>query len=285
MLNRRKLEVQLFRYDLSNGKAKWLTPFLVGHSIAGIWHTGIVVCGKEYWFGGHIFESERGTTPFGTPTQIQTLGETMRTREDLWNFIQTSLVDEFTEANYDVLTHNCNHFSNTISKFLLNESLPDEIMKQPDIFMDSWIAQVLRPTLNRGLGTFGPEQGGAEGFGGGRATGSSAKTDWQRVEVGALVSYEYVHGWPCVARVLGKAGETCDVRWLDLAARQFKVQKGVSRLLVRPLSFAKPSHWTRTMGAVGGGGAQAQGLEKKEQFRVVQFMEEQLRKLTVIGSM
>ena len=34
-----------------------LTPFVRNQ---GIWHTGVVVHNKEYWFGGNIFESEVG---------------------------------------------------------------------------------------------------------------------------------------------------------------------------------------------------------------------------------
>lgn len=41
-------------YDLSQGMAKVLSPSLIGKQIDGIWHTGIVVYGKEYFYSGGI---------------------------------------------------------------------------------------------------------------------------------------------------------------------------------------------------------------------------------------
>lgn len=41
-------------YDLSQGLAKNLSRMLIGKQIDGIWHTGVVVFGKEYFYGGGI---------------------------------------------------------------------------------------------------------------------------------------------------------------------------------------------------------------------------------------
>lgn len=38
---------------------------LLGKVIEGVWHTGIVVYGKEYYFGGGISYDPPGMTPFG----------------------------------------------------------------------------------------------------------------------------------------------------------------------------------------------------------------------------
>ena len=46
--------VSLHVYDLSGGMAKSMSKQLVGKQIDGIWHTGIVVYGKEYYYGGGI---------------------------------------------------------------------------------------------------------------------------------------------------------------------------------------------------------------------------------------
>jgi hypothetical protein len=43
--------VLLHVYDLSNGMVKNFTH-LLGKEFEGIWHTGIVVYGREYFFGG-----------------------------------------------------------------------------------------------------------------------------------------------------------------------------------------------------------------------------------------
>jgi hypothetical protein len=46
--------VKLNVYDLSQGMAKSMSKSLCGVQIDGIWHTGIVVYGKEFYFGGGI---------------------------------------------------------------------------------------------------------------------------------------------------------------------------------------------------------------------------------------
>lgn len=52
-------------YDLSNGMAAQFSRQLVGKYIEGVWHTGIVVYNKEYYFGGGISYDAPGLTPFG----------------------------------------------------------------------------------------------------------------------------------------------------------------------------------------------------------------------------
>jgi hypothetical protein len=57
--------VQLHVYDLSNGMAAQFSRQLIGKHIEGVWHTGIVVYNKEYYFGGGISYDDPGRTPFG----------------------------------------------------------------------------------------------------------------------------------------------------------------------------------------------------------------------------
>merc|ERR1719401_2892369 len=106
ILGREKAAVQLYKYDLTAGKAWWLSPLVFcGQQFEGIWHTGVVVHGREYWFGGNIFESHPGDTPFGQPTKVVPLpAQTMRSRDELWSFIRQELTSEFTTSAYDVLT-------------------------------------------------------------------------------------------------------------------------------------------------------------------------------------
>ncbi|CAK9014242.1 unnamed protein product [Durusdinium trenchii] len=67
-------KVWLYQYDISNGLAAWAAPVAMFQSVEGIWHTGIVVFGKEYWYGGQCFESKPETTPFGVPKKRSYLG-------------------------------------------------------------------------------------------------------------------------------------------------------------------------------------------------------------------
>merc|ERR1740123_1221734 len=207
MIGRRKVQVQLCRYDISDGKAWYLSPLLIGRQLEGIWHTGVVVHDKEYWFGGNIFESTPGQTPFGEPTRTTFVGYTMRTRDDLWNFVRRELTDDYTPTSYDVLTHNCNHFSDAVLGYLLNQHVDEDVLRQPELVMNTRIAQLLRPWLNSMLGRFDAE--GDAGFSSLRSTDEqAAQDDWNLITPGSLVVYEYENGWTCIARVCNKEDET-----------------------------------------------------------------------------
>ena len=60
--------VTLHIYDLSGGMAKNMSMGLVGKQIDGIWHTGIVIYGKEFFYGGGINWDRPAATPFGKYT-------------------------------------------------------------------------------------------------------------------------------------------------------------------------------------------------------------------------
>ena len=42
-----------------------MSQAIVGKQIDGIWHTGIVVYNKEFYFGGGIMYDRPAMTPFG----------------------------------------------------------------------------------------------------------------------------------------------------------------------------------------------------------------------------
>lgn len=53
-MDNQSFKVQINLYDLSNGMAKAFSPMFLGKLIEGIWHTGLVIYGSEYYFGGGI---------------------------------------------------------------------------------------------------------------------------------------------------------------------------------------------------------------------------------------
>jgi len=241
MLERTLNKVQIARYDLSRGLAKYLGPMLLGKNLQGLWHTGIIVHEKEYWYGGNIFESDPGMTPFGEPVSVELIGGTMRTREDLWSHINSRLVDEFTPENYDVFAHNSNHFSNSVCLFLTNHPIPDKILSLEET-QETWSLLQLRPHLNTSLGSFGRK--GVEGSVWMDGTGNHRSTDcmaeeWEYIKEGTFVEYEYEHGWPSIAYVSARQEQTCTVRWLDVANQVVSEMEGVSRLHVKRLKKVK----------------------------------------------
>lgn len=50
--------------------AKQFSPIFLGKMIDAIWHTGLVVYGKEYYFGGGICAGTPKTTVYGYPIEV-----------------------------------------------------------------------------------------------------------------------------------------------------------------------------------------------------------------------
>lgn len=59
-----KFRVDLYIYDLSNGMAKTMSPFLMGKTIEAIYHSCLVVHGIEYFFSGGIQKGHPGVSTF-----------------------------------------------------------------------------------------------------------------------------------------------------------------------------------------------------------------------------
>jgi len=236
MLGRRKAAVQLYQYDLSKGAAKWLSPLLMGKQLEGLWHTSVVVHGKEYWFGGGLFESDPGETLWGKPDKILDAGATMRTQIDLVNHLARTLSHKFNKESYDILTHNCNHFADAAFMFLLNCHIPQEVLLQPKLVMDTWTMQMARPVLNRTLGGFEANES-AKGL---ESTIEERLTsfDGASVKEGVLVSWQQHEGWARIARVESacKDSRTYVLKWIDLHTGQLHTETQVKSSHVRRLT-------------------------------------------------
>ena len=83
---------------------------LIGKQVDAIWHTGIVVFNKEYYFGKGICYDSINNTPFGKPIKMMDLGETKLTEKQFYAGLDEKL-KKFNKNTYDVITNNCNHFS------------------------------------------------------------------------------------------------------------------------------------------------------------------------------
>lgn len=140
--------VTLRIYDLSNGMARSLSPGFLGKQIDGIWHTGLEVFNTEYYFGGGICASPPGMTPYGTPIRMHSLGSTSKSKTDFQDFL-SSIAQRFSMSTYHLLDNNCNNFSDTCSKFLTGQSIPQYILDLPNEAMNSPLGPMIRPIIEQ----------------------------------------------------------------------------------------------------------------------------------------
>lgn len=144
-------KVELHIYDLSNGMASQLSPMLLGRTIEAIYHTGVFVYGYEYFYGGGIVcvRPEEIIRLYGLkPIRTLTLGITKKTQTELNNHLE-SISKEFNSDNYDILNHNCNHFSDNIVRFLLGEGIPSYILDLPNEVMRTPFGSMILPVIQK----------------------------------------------------------------------------------------------------------------------------------------
>jgi hypothetical protein len=141
--------VTLHLYDLSNGMARSMSQAIIGKQLDGIWHSGIVVFGVEYFYGGGICAAPAGHAIPHLPYQEISLGETSKTQVELEFFLQ-SITHRFTQATYSLLRHNCNNFANEVAQFLLNgRGIPEHIIRLPQEFLSSPLGATLAPMIEQ----------------------------------------------------------------------------------------------------------------------------------------
>jgi hypothetical protein len=142
-------QVLLAVYDLTNGMASMMSEGILGQRIEGIWHTGIRAFGKEWFFGGGIqslpigvFEQTRGLNP----TRIDVMGDTFKTEADLQAHVGT-LSSRFTAATYNLMSNNCNNFSDEVCKFLCGHGITDDIINQAELIFNTPNGAMFRPIM------------------------------------------------------------------------------------------------------------------------------------------
>eukprot|EP00117_Sycon_ciliatum_P030436 scpid67998/ scgid23990/ Desumoylating isopeptidase 1; PPPDE peptidase domain-containing protein 2; Protein FAM152B len=141
-------DVKLYVYDLSQGLASQLSLPLLGKKIDGIWHTGVVVYGTEYFFGSMgVCDCPPGGTIMGQPHQILNLGSTYIPKELFQEFLVEVGSSTFQGIKYHLLEHNCNNFSNEVCQFLVGRTIPAHITGLPAEVLATPFGAVIRPFL------------------------------------------------------------------------------------------------------------------------------------------
>ncbi|KAI8523216.1 hypothetical protein RHMOL_Rhmol13G0056000 [Rhododendron molle] len=141
-------KVSLNVYDLSQGMARQLSTSFLGRAIEGIWHTGVVVYGNEYYFGGGVQHSLPGKTPYGTPIRVVNLGVT-HVPKDVFEMYLQEISPRYSAGTYNLLSHNCNNFSNEVAQFLVGATIPDFILNLPNEIMSSPMGAVILPMIQQ----------------------------------------------------------------------------------------------------------------------------------------
>ncbi|XP_014244423.1 uncharacterized protein LOC106663816 isoform X4 [Cimex lectularius] len=135
-------DVYLHIYDLSRGKAAALSLQYLDKVIEGIWHTGVVVFGREYSFGsGGIAMALPASLDI--PVQQLKLGTTYLPKDVVDSYIQELGQTEFKGSDYDLLKHNCNNFSDTLAQFLVGTGIPEYILNLPNEILNSPLLPIL----------------------------------------------------------------------------------------------------------------------------------------------
>jgi len=95
----------------------------------GIFHSGIEVHGKEYGFGAHdfpvsgVFEVEPKNCPGFFYRSSIVLGRINMPPSEFRTFIETA-ASEYHGDTYNLISKNCNHFTNDISSRLTGKHIP-----------------------------------------------------------------------------------------------------------------------------------------------------------------
>lgn len=130
---------------------------LIGQPLEGIWHTGIVAFGMEYYFDGGIgiIQEQPGCTRFGSPVRLQNMGSTQKTVAAFMEWINEQRRTTFSASDYNVLERNCNHFTEAACRFLLDTSVPADVREMIPTLLRTPLGAMLRPLLEQAAGAMG----------------------------------------------------------------------------------------------------------------------------------
>lgn len=103
--------VKLNVYDLSGCRAH------EEKKADGVWHTGLVVYNKEFYFADGICYDMPGLTPYGVPKRDADLGST-EIPEEIFLSMLEDIAPRFSMKNYNMRENNGNHFTNECALLL-----------------------------------------------------------------------------------------------------------------------------------------------------------------------
>lgn len=139
-------KVEVWLYDLSMGMARSFSQALLGKHIEAIYHTGVVVYGLEFFFGGGIMATSPGASQAGQPMRKIEMGFTSIDQATFYEYLR-GISDRYTPQTYSLLSHNCNNFSSEVVKFLTGTDIPSYITGLPEEALSSPQGAMFRPMI------------------------------------------------------------------------------------------------------------------------------------------
>ena len=143
-LTRHASQVVLHVYDMA-----WVNEYIAWAGL-GVFHSGLVVNGDEYTFGGHpeastgVFSAPPGEAPGCVFRQAILLGESSLSHTQIRDTI-SSLSASFLGSDYNLLTNNCNHFTDALATALTGQHIPAWVNRLATL--GSWLPCLLPPGL------------------------------------------------------------------------------------------------------------------------------------------
>lgn len=150
-------EVVLYMYDLTNGMAAQFSQQMLGMHIEAIWHTSVVVFGREFYFDGGvgITAAAPGSTRFGRPLKTRPMGTTEVAATEFAQWVR-DMGSKYGPADYKLLERNCNHFTDDALQFLVGHAIDPDVATMIDRVMGTPLGQMMRPNLE--MMTAAPQQ-------------------------------------------------------------------------------------------------------------------------------
>jgi len=147
-------KVELAIYDLSMGMARAMSAQFLGpeNALDMIPHSGILVFGKEYYFGGGIqsddpsvFRRSHGNLQ---PMQVLTVGYTDKSKAEFDAWCRTNS-SRFSVHTYNLLSHNCNNFAHEacLHGLGMSSGVPHWVLDVPNRVRRSPMGSLIIPML------------------------------------------------------------------------------------------------------------------------------------------
>jgi hypothetical protein len=151
-----KYGVVVYVYDLSHGMASTYAPMFLGIDLDAIYHTSVVVYGKEYYIDQGIQTcAYPGNTKYGMPIDVIDMGDSFIDEEVFIDFIsdlKNHDKQKYHAENYDLWNNNCNHFTDVCVEFLTGNNLDDSILRLPETVLNTPNGQLLKSMIGSRMG-------------------------------------------------------------------------------------------------------------------------------------